>query len=828
MALKTGWHLYALVPASDTDSAVTIDGGSSKNGAGASVQPFNGRWYQAFWASLMGGTTYSFFHRNAGYAYITGSWKNAVNSNGFLCANTTYAKRAENAPVPVVQGMSGGASGWTTPRWTLAESGTVEVNGYAYTGYLVEAYGGQDTATKWLLTAEDDGRLTVRAEEADDGGEIIPGQRWAFVEWTQSGATYPTCVDGAARISEDGTDGSVFAAAKATGLSDVVVTGASVQDGTPSLEAPATIRSAEVTAIRAGGQTVPAPGVTLRAFGDAADTWDVATGEVTRRVLSADVSTWGVNEVKAGQYVMFDAPVTLVVNQVRSDRYATVMDIASGNCYVPAKNLFVVCNDAITDEASARSLLEGVQFEFALAEPSTENIGAGRLPAVQGTSATVEAVSDVPCTATPTFGDVDMGSVYPTFTWSKSGTATNRTFQVRYRTRTRQTGSDVSEWSDWSLIDGDGGSWGWGSNQDSMGTTVKCVGGKYRYMVQTPVTAALGASDDLFGIEFSARACYLYDWRGKDSFGSSNTPIGWGVNVVRGFEISSVAASMAPDGLIIAWESDWKRDGCTATVSDISDPAAFDAQTAANVNGSDSITIPMGKVNRKLGNGDALAIRVELTTGDGYKVAVEKAVTVTDDIPTTLTASATVEGTRATVTCADGTASLWLVIPRAHGVNHVELGTGGTWTVYPPLNREWTVYVSGEKGRGYTTFPAVEARGHLITSQDGRHEVCVLLNEEKPVDYEASYRRSRDDYETVNRERPVYGFAPSTSAGWDVKGVLLGGYDATGEEEWLAHASHVLYRNQSGIWAQCAVDSVSITPHPEYREVSVKLDEEVW
>lgn len=372
---------------------------------------------------------------------------------------------------------------------------------------------------------------------------------------------------------------------------------------------------------------------------------------------------------------------------------------------------------------------------------------------------------------------------------------------IRYRIRYHGTLTDEwGEWGDWaSMVDSSKECWGWSTDTPT----------------EASVPVSLETSQDAAEIEYETRVT---------TSEAHSSPYSFTARLVRGWDIDNVTASLFPDGMVIDWASDMPREGTAAIYLD---GQYWQQVSYDGVLPDDSVTYPQDKLAKAYRTGDE--IRVHLVLSDGiYTKNGNHTVTLGTSIADTITLTPVVDGTTVSITCDDSTAQGWLEIPRGHGVRYIELGTP-PYTVYPPLNVEWTVYAHGRQGYAVETYPAIEDKAYHITSQDGEHDCAITLNAGNNPGLKATYKRSRDDHDTYGRERPVYGFQASTSVSWSIEGVVFGEYGSLDEVDWLAHASHVLLRTPQGDWCQCAVSSVSIDKTPaHYAQVSISLDEEVW
>lgn len=414
------------------------------------------------------------------------------------------------------------------------------------------------------------------------------------------------------------------------------------------------------------------------------------------------------------------------------------------------------------------------------------------------------------------------GTLYPAWTCDEA------LYQVRYRTRTRAAGETaLGAWSDWkSISDGATTFGGWGAVGASNCTPTDIGGVKW-----SPYGVAIDntGTDDLTEVEFSSRA-WVADWGVGSTASAHGGAATWSATAIRPVTLSTPTATMAPDGLTISWDTDWTRGG---NAIDISSTLFGSVHVVGGADGS--ATIPIASLASVPDDGDSIGLTLTFTTSDGLATAYGGTVEVSYESGhgSTMTLTAAVDGTLATVTASDATASAWLVIPRGHGNRFVALANDGTgaFNVVPPLGVPWTVYAAVETQSGWEstveTFPAIDDGNYHVTSQDTRTDLAIIGGVNKPQQFAPSYTRSSESAETYNRERPVNVLGGVTSASWTLKGAALSGtWDAC---DWALHAGHVYFRSPDGFWAQAAITGGSIDrSNPEYAEVELSCAEEVW
>lgn len=437
----------------------------------------------------------------------------------------------------------------------------------------------------------------------------------------------------------------------------------------------------------------------------------------------------------------------------------------------------------------------------------------------------------LPVASGGTFGTVQ-GEALETPTPLRSGTVFPAwecgpdLYQLRYRTRTRQTGETaLSAWSDWkSIADGSTGFNGFGEVGDYNSQPAKVDGVNWS---TDGVSVSNSGTTDLTEIEFSVRS-WSANWGEGSTVSAHGGVYSWDVSAIRPVTLDEPTAVMTPDGLRIGWTTDWTRGGNSVVVES-------DIFVAANKVGEadDALLVPITALAHVPDDGESIELRLKFTTSDGLTETYDGPVEVSYSTghSETLELTSTVDGTIATVTASDANASAWLVVPRGHGNRFVKLEGSSPWKVAAPLNVPWTVFASVETSGGWesvaTTFPAIHDGNYHITSQSLATDLPIVGGLNDAQTFHPKYSRDVESSATYNRERSVNMVGRVTDASWTLKGAALPDtYDLC---DWAIHAGHAYFRAPNGFWAQVAVTggAIDYTYH-EYAVVEFSCTEEVW
>ena len=421
------------------------------------------------------------------------------------------------------------------------------------------------------------------------------------------------------------------------------------------------------------------------------------------------------------------------------------------------------------------------------------------------------------------------GSLYP----SVVNPPTEARYQCRYRTRTRGVSdaqNEFSDWSDWKSYANDStANLGWGDSASTATNISTNVQSKRHVAASALTMTSLAGTYDRVDYEFQMRR-FEPNYNNEPRHGGT---LDFTIRQVEPLTINSVSATWSPDGLIVGWVTNWTRGGeCVVE----SGNGLFTKVTVAQSLGTDDVLIPNKRLTRRVEVGDTVKLKLTFSTADGASKSTTQNVTVTygGTIGSSLTITATISGTIATVTPSASGASLWLVVPRGNGDRFVPIPGTGARQVAPPLGVPWKVYgtvnISSVWHATMKTFNAVTEYppAYHLTSQDFEHDLAIALGEGEPPSHTQTYKRDVTTETVEGRERPVNAYGGTTEGSLPISGVLVAG-DQQSDFEWFAHDSHAYLRTPNGGWHQVGIKGASLDKsRATLQAVSFELNEEVW
>lgn len=423
-------------------------------------------------------------------------------------------------------------------------------------------------------------------------------------------------------------------------------------------------------------------------------------------------------------------------------------------------------------------------------------------------------------TALPEVTALSTGTIYPAWVCDETY------YQVRYRTRKREAGeSALGDWSDWmSIADGATTFYGWGTVGASNCTPTDYDGVKWS---TKGVTVANNSTYDLTEVQFAARA-WTAAWGEGSTVSAHGGAYTWSATTVKPVTVATPTAVMTPNGLKVGWDTDWTNGGNAVTI----ESSLFGAVNTVG-DYDDEYVIPITALTHVPSSGETITMKLDFTTSDGLTVTYDGNVTVTyaSGHATTMTLSATVIGTIATVACSEADAEAWLVLERGHGNRFVKLDGAGPWDVPAPLGVPWTIYAAVTTLSGWKSvaqeFATIDDKNYHITSQSLLRDLPIIGGVNTSQDFAPKYSRNAESASTYNRERPVNVLGGVTGASWTLKGAALPeNYENC---DWAVHAGHCYFRAPNGFWAQVAVTGGSIDyKYPEFATIEIACSEEVW
>lgn len=425
------------------------------------------------------------------------------------------------------------------------------------------------------------------------------------------------------------------------------------------------------------------------------------------------------------------------------------------------------------------------------------------------------------------------GSLWPSFKCDGSN------YQCRYRTRTRDVSAlvdDFSDWSDWMSYDNDStANLGWGDSASIAANMTTTKDGTRQLATSALAMTDLSTDYDRVDYEFQVR-------RFEPNF--SNEPRHGGtldfvVTQVEPLTIDQLTATWSPDGLILSWETNWARGGCTVELRS-GDGLWAGAFRGVPALGDDDIQVAHSKLSRRVEVGDVIAVTCAVTTPDGATATSTQSVTVAygGTIGTSLTLTATVDGHLATVTPSASGAKAWLVVPRGHGDRFVPLDGASPWTIAPPLGVPWRVYSTANVGGIWNAvmqeFPAIveTPAAHHVTTQGLGHDLAIVAREGGAPTLDWSHSRDRSSVGVVGSEFPAATLGENVKSTCKLSGDLLaweGGAAMRDEYDAVVFAGRAILRSAWGDWHQVGVTGGDIDlSRGDVVPVTINMQEESW
>lgn len=437
---------------------------------------------------------------------------------------------------------------------------------------------------------------------------------------------------------------------------------------------------------------------------------------------------------------------------------------------------------------------------------------------------------------TPTMGDcgttagtplsltppVNSGTIRPAWVCDKEQ------YQVRYRTRTRNSGaSTMGAWTNWKSISGGSTAWdGFGAPGQSNCTPTVIDGVCWS---TSGVSVNNSSTYDRTDIEFGVR-CWIPSWyNNATAHGDTYT---FAVVSVRPVTVSEVGVLLTPDGVTVTWVTDATHGGNAITVT--SDVWGSYSTTGA---ATGSVAIPQRLLRSMPNSGDTVKVEFAMKTIDGLVVttSVDATASYEGTHGTSITISSTVSGTIATVTSNRATTKAWLVVPEGHATRFVPLAGSTPWKVAPPIGVPWSILATYKTSSSWSskiqTFNAIADAGWHITSQDLTKDLAVYTGEGNAPKADPSYSRSVSSVDVMGRDRPVYLPTDTTEATWTLEGITYGAAmdGDVALADWAVHAGHVYFRSPMGFWSQACVTGGKVEQtRTTMRAISVSMSGEVW
>lgn len=431
---------------------------------------------------------------------------------------------------------------------------------------------------------------------------------------------------------------------------------------------------------------------------------------------------------------------------------------------------------------------------------------------------------------TPAYGNSNT-EWYPS--WICSGTV----YQARYRVRTRSAGKPIGSWSEWrSIIDGLGANSGWG-DVGSANCTTENTPRKYSpYGVTMDALTPTGI--DYAEIQFEIRR-FEEDYNNSEGLNAHGNSLSVTVPIVYKPTLSITGAAWSPEGILLSYTSDYKRDGNTITIESatvdgkaICGKMSFTAQPYTG-----TVLIPQSSLNFIPDEGTTLEIKATLRTDAAAAAQDSISVEIAYNYESGLSVRPKYidnDGYTVTVKFSAGkNDSVYLM----YGDTMTKCsGSGGVYTVIPPLNTDYRIFVASTDGSKWgmaSTTKTLDFNGFVWNWDDG----CAVIryNKGDSPSYSDSMDTDNSELTTTGRARPVYAFGNTITRSLPVGGIYADEvtHGAKTDMDALAKAHHTTFRDPKGQIFTTAILSVKCTPGThkstklgEWGSVSVEQKEE--
>lgn len=418
------------------------------------------------------------------------------------------------------------------------------------------------------------------------------------------------------------------------------------------------------------------------------------------------------------------------------------------------------------------------------------------------------------------FGVPDGGGAWPSPAWTCNATA----FEVRYRTRTRKPGGNLSDWGAYRDLIYDGtGNRGWGFAWQPAVTSPS--GGNVvaaKPIGTAPYDFGKAAYDRVdFQIEvraFSESAGVLK----AQAHGAASSGV-----VTFAYKPKPTLAKLmlGGDGLAVAYASDATRGGnrVKVEISGVGFGEAYD------MGASGTVTVPFGSLKRIPADGARFGVKLTMWTTDGIQSEVSGTMAVEYGTQgSALNPTVKINGTSATMTGLPSGAHLYLLNRRGHSDRLVEIDPN---RILMPFGVEWELFATYGSGSNWSvwhkSFDPVPSDWYRIDHQHEGEGIGVLVNDGQAPEFTPQYTPDYQSYEMTGRERPVIVHGKSVKAEWQLKGVLISDLaNSRAHADAVAHMGYAVFRSPLGFWAQVYVTGLSLDWGDAFKhEISVSMQE---
>lgn len=573
---------------------------------------------------------------------------------------------------------------------------------------------------------------------------------------------------------------------------------------------------------------------------------------------NANVQIYGINHTNAQIYYVATSGGKTMIQNIASGKCVYPLDGATADktnvvqngtgryCWVLSNsNSYTINGTAYTSQIVRYNSSSGKAMDVrgASSEPKT-NV---QLYTANGTVAQdwVFVPYDALKDTLPTNADIQIGKTALTASGAKveangltsvypSWVGTRKYNDCRYRIRTRVPGEPLGAWGNWkSIDDASTANYGWGDVN-----TVDCQTSQSDGRMYAPMAIAIPEVDnsniDYEELQIECRTVQTgtnYGYRGESS--AKTIKLYW----LPTLTVSSFA--WTPEGMLLTYVSDYERAGNTIVVNNVSigNHQLAGSYEFTNRDYTDSLLIPIEDMGFIPAEGATASLSITIRTDvasrtQSFSTTISYNTSSGITVSPAFTENAAEYSVIATVTATDSDRCFLRI-----GDSLMECsGENGVFTIFPPLNTEYTLYfvsISGNSwGMASVTKTGPSLLGYVWNWDDGAAILMYGYKDRPEMDDDLSI--DYDEEITTGREYPVYRFGKTASHELSVTGAYMAAVSNNTSEDFdaLLRAGHVIFRDPLGGVRHTAILSVKKKLQGKnselgaYGEVTIKQREE--
>lgn len=409
-----------------------------------------------------------------------------------------------------------------------------------------------------------------------------------------------------------------------------------------------------------------------------------------------------------------------------------------------------------------------------------------------------------------------------------------KAYKARFRVRARRAGGEFGDWGQWlNVRTGLAANDGWGASGQP---DFEFADSSSRRVLPTPLALprVSAGGTDCIEVQVMVRAYEAGQGvkRGLNARGTSGQSET--IRVAATPRLTIASATVGPDGLTLAYESDWRGGGCTLRVAGIGaggggtrDLASRERSFSGLDGSSGSVTIPWDDMGRAPRAGERLAVDASLLTDLRTRSGGAPAVTLGDaprrrdpECEAFVSPDAT-DRVSVVAGAADALRAWERTGGRGREMTEVRASADGRRELDAlcPLDREGRALVvirraDGSWGATDVALPPVTGHSYVWNWPGGHAELSMGLGE--PARRADSTSRDHAAYATTGREYRAYRFTGGAERDLSVSGCVVAGDAGDAGDPWdaldaLLRAGHATFRDRFGTVCDVAVTAVS---HP--------------